>query len=230
MSKDKDVEGKIKQVAEATNKALDGMDAKMAESAAKVDKMAESQKETKKEIKAQGADLVELKEGIAGITEALKGFTGKYKDVKSTGEMDAGQSGTAEAVEVNGESEILTAGESYLASPELSGKAELLRFMEEYVTIEVNTTAQEDADPVIEAEVNGRKDFFVRGIPKKTKRKFVEVLARAKPIAYQQKHETDKNGDKTIVWPTTRGSRYPFSVLEDTQRGRQWLKEVMQQA
>jgi hypothetical protein len=60
------------------------------------------------------------------------------------------------------------------------------------------------------------------------RRKYVEVLARSKPMSVQTKHESAEeslNPQNEVIRTTS--SQFPFSVLEDTQRGIEWLNRLM---
>ena len=58
--------------------------------------------------------------------------------------------------------------------------AEELAFMEEKLEVVVNEDTNPNAENPVQISVNGVNQFFMRGQPQVVKRKFVEVLARAK--------------------------------------------------
>jgi len=115
-------------------------------------------------------------------------------------------------------------------SPEFKEKADLLKFMEEPVEVMIHQTSEKDADMVFDIQVNGRPQIFVRGQTYLVRRKFVEGLARAKPVHYVNEQYTQKDGTFGVRYPSRRGLRYPFTVTEDVNpRGAGWLKAILAQ-
>lgn len=109
-------------------------------------------------------------------------------------------------------------------------KADNLAFNEELVTVEVHTTPDKFAPQWVEISVNGQKELFWRGVPKTCKRKFVEGLARCKPVSYKNVEYVDADGSRSVKWPSTVGLEYPFSMLEDKNpRGRDWLRKLLRE-
>lgn len=106
-------------------------------------------------------------------------------------------------------------------------KLELLAFMEEMVTVLVHESTNPNDEPIPEVWNDGVAQRFIRGQEQRVKRKYVEVLARAKMTSYKQVKLPDNRGYKNI--PQT-ALRYPFSVIEDSQKGKDWLKRVLAEA
>ena len=82
----------------------------------------------------------------------------------------------------------------------------------------------------VDVYVNGVAEWIPVGRPWILRRKFVEVLARAKPISVQTQHEGIGEGEDGM--PNNRiirntSSMFPFSVLQDSQRGIEWLNRLM---
>lgn len=104
-------------------------------------------------------------------------------------------------------------------------KAELLAFNEEVLTVQVHETNDPLAEPLPQVIVDGRSQFFQRGVEMHVKRKYVEVLARAKRTTYSQVEQP--GGDYKNVPHSA--LRYPFSVIHDPagDKGRAWLKAVL---
>lgn len=115
-----------------------------------------------------------------------------------------------------------------------------LAFMEEPVTIFIETSGEEDAPQFADVAVNGKKaevwdeansrwvpiGFLSVGREITTKRKYVEVLARSKPQKVKTKVEDPRGDPRNIVQRFTH-SRFPFSVLEDKNpKGRAWLARI----
>lgn len=112
----------------------------------------------------------------------------------------------------------------------LKKKADELAFMNEIVTISINTTTDRFADKVIFVEVNGEKSPpMVRGEPVKVKRYFVENLLLAKQTVYQSVERVDRDGVRVIEYPHDTGLRYPFSIIHDPsgEKGVRWATQLM---
>ena len=109
-----------------------------------------------------------------------------------------------------------------------------LQFMEEMVTIRLEPSSEKNAPSVIDVYVNGRPEWIPVGKPFTLARKYVEVLARAKPIEVQTSHdtpETSMNGDPQNRVVRTIRSKHPFSVINDPNpRGIDWLTRIMQES
>lgn len=106
-------------------------------------------------------------------------------------------------------------------------KAKNLAFMEEMVDVTILDNGNDEADQFITLFNNGRIQVMERGVPKKIKRKFVEVLARAKRRAIKTLEYTNANRERAIKIQQTNVMRHPFSVNEDTKEGLLWLKKVL---
>lgn len=107
-------------------------------------------------------------------------------------------------------------------------KLEALAFNEEILTVLVHESTNPLDDPIPEVWNDGKVQRFIRGREQDVKRKYVEVLARAKKTAYSQSKVKDGNGDDAIVNNPMTALKYPFSVLRDPNpRGASWLKNVL---
>lgn len=105
----------------------------------------------------------------------------------------------------------------------------MLQFMREPVTVHIHETSDKNADPRFIIGVNGRNQTFVRGKEYTVPRYVVEGLARAKPVAFKNEEFFKPDGERAVRWPSVRGTRYPFSVIGDSDRGNAWLKQVLRQ-
>lgn len=105
-----------------------------------------------------------------------------------------------------------------------------LAFMEERVMIRVHPTSEKNAVQVIETFNDGVPQRFVRGHWTICKRKFVEVLARAKPFSVATPEITDGNGDRTTAIQTTNGQLYPFEMRDSNPHGQAWLMHILNEA
>ena len=74
-------------------------------------------------------------------------------------------------------------------------KLEALQFNEDILTVMVHETTNPIDDPMPEVWNDGKVQRFQRGVEMQVKRKYVEVLARAKKTTYTQRKEKDGNGD-----------------------------------
>lgn len=104
-----------------------------------------------------------------------------------------------------------------------------MAFMEEIVAVRLHPTNEQNAEPIVEVFCNGVPQRFVRGHWIPVKRKFVEVLARAKPFSVRTPEYVDNNGDRTTRMDINVAVRYPFET-RDTQMGEAWLNRIRNEA
>jgi hypothetical protein len=109
-------------------------------------------------------------------------------------------------------------------------KAARLAFMEEPVKILVHESSDpNDPDPSPLLRVNGRNQYIIRGTEQTVRRKYVEVLARARKTGYTQsiRHDQVTGNVHQKMNPRT-ALRYPFSVIEDRNpNGSAWLRKIL---
>ena len=116
-------------------------------------------------------------------------------------------------------------------------QAEALAFYEEELHVVILDSPDPNPEPYVFVAVNGRgpmpgpigmSPWCPRNRPIKMARKYVEVLAQAKPINYRTIETLDSEGYKTTVLRGTTALRYPFQVLSDPNpRGPRWLAEML---
>ncbi len=118
----------------------------------------------------------------------------------------------------------------------IDSKAAMLAFYEEPVEIMIMDNNDENPENYVFLAVNGRgpmpggAPWCPRNIPIVMARKYVEVLARSKPVNLQTVEAQDHEGNKTIKIRRQSALRYPFTVLRDNNpRGGAWLREVLRQ-
>lgn len=113
--------------------------------------------------------------------------------------------------------------------PEFKAKADMLKFMEEPVTVYVHRTTDRNADVIVEVGVNGRTQRFVRGMDITVKRKFVEALARSKPEEITTSEFVNPmSGDHDVRMDIMSGLKYPFEIRHDANpNGRAWLDKIL---
>lgn len=113
---------------------------------------------------------------------------------------------------------------NYMRSKDKSFDSE--KFANEELTIRLAEAQDQYDDPVPCVIVNGSLMPFPRGQAIKAKRKYVEVLARAREIRYEQKAVNPMQPDQIEL----RGrvvQKYPFEVLKDPNpAGRRWLDAI----
>lgn len=105
-----------------------------------------------------------------------------------------------------------------------------MAFMNEMVTVVVHETTDKNASPFPEVWVNGRVQRFVRGEEQRVRRCFVERLARAKLTTFDNVKTKNPDGDDVYIYPSHTGLVYPFAVVGDSDKGKQWLKKTLAEA
>lgn len=110
-------------------------------------------------------------------------------------------------------------------------KAAMLAFMEEPVTIFVHETTNPNEEQFCFNGVNG--EYPVPGVPwlqrgkeYTVKRKFVANWLTAKTTTYTQPFAKETTDKANYMRPHT-AVRYPFSIIQDSQKGMAWAKELM---
>jgi hypothetical protein len=102
-------------------------------------------------------------------------------------------------------------------------------FMEEQVLIRVLPSADQNAEKIVDVYNDGRPQRFIRGEWTISRRKYVEVLARAKPFSVATPEITDGNGDRTTKIDINHGLRYPFEMRDKNPIGQAWLNDILSQ-
>lgn len=123
--------------------------------------------------------------------------------------------------------EILTAD-----AQSLGDYAAALAFFEEKLDVVVHESTDKNAEPIVDVYCNGTPQRFVRGQTQSVRRKYVEILARARQTSIDTKVSA-QGADGEVVNRITKHSavRYPFSVVYDPNpRGHQWLKQTLASA
>ena len=108
---------------------------------------------------------------------------------------------------------------------------EMEAFMNEMVTIVINPPNDADEPMLVQVAVNGVNQFIPRGDAVAVKRKYVEVLARAKRTDFSQTLD-ERLGEQVFNQVRTMHSlRFPFSMIGDPNpKGGAWLTGVLAEA
>lgn len=147
--------------------------------------------------------------------------------VLDTREQQIGQEGVV-TMKPHGDPELDKPDIQVIDGPRASEKAEELAFMEEPVTVMVLESQNEFDHAIVTIGVNGRNQNFVRGQPITVKRKYVEGLARAKPVGYRNEEYTMEDGTRSFRYPKRTGLRFPFQIVrDDNPRGADWLRKIL---
>lgn len=157
---------------------------------------------------------------------AVKNLDVQELDVAPEGTFKFAEDGTPE----EDVPEIIV--ESNLSS--IKEKAARLSFNEEFLVIQLHASTDPNAEQMVYVAVNGVGagpngiPWLPRDTPIKLKRKFVERLCRARPVAYGNVEKINEMGERVITYPKTSALKYPFSVIEDKNPiGGQWLSDLL---
>jgi hypothetical protein len=106
-------------------------------------------------------------------------------------------------------------------------KLEMMKFMNEQVTIRIATSTDQNAEQVFEITINGKAEMFKRGDTKTVRRCYVDRLCMLKQTVYDCQL-VDKTGERQYIYPQTTGLKYDFSVIrDDNPLGSSWLKHTL---
>lgn len=106
--------------------------------------------------------------------------------------------------------------------------AELERFMNEPVKVMIDKTTERNAEQIIQLMCNGVSQFIVRGREAVIRRKYLDILARAKVDQVETEEYLNPKNEKAIRINHHPSHKYPFRVVQDDNpRGYEWLKGVM---
>jgi hypothetical protein len=116
----------------------------------------------------------------------------------------------------------------------INKKAAMLKFMEEPVTIIIAEASDKNAEKAVFCKVNGRgpgpggSPWLPRNMEITIPRKYVEVLARARPVRVQSVEKVNnETGERYMEQNKSSSDRYPFSVVQDANpAGREWLRSI----
>jgi hypothetical protein len=122
--------------------------------------------------------------------------------------------------------EIMTPGAQLEAVGGMDMDAqELEKFMHEEVEVYVHPSRDKGALAIISPSCNGINQPIIRGVRSVIKRKYVEAMARAHSIKYEQ-HLSDPSDPSSLVMVPQKLPDYPFDLLTDSERGKEWFRRL----
>lgn len=108
---------------------------------------------------------------------------------------------------------------------------ELDDFMNERVRVFLYEPMEEGHESVVPLSVNGINQFVVRGTEQTIKRKYVEVLARARRVSTSARGFIAPDGEARNIVKQSQGLQYPFQVTHDpSPAGPAWLRNILAEA
>lgn len=102
-----------------------------------------------------------------------------------------------------------------------------MAFANEFVTVRVHETTDKLANPFPEIWVQGRAQRFVRGHEQKVRRCYISRMAEMKLTTYDCVKTKDVNGEDVYRYLGRTGPVYDFTVIGDSEKGNQWLKDLL---
>lgn len=114
----------------------------------------------------------------------------------------------------------------------LDDKAKKLAFLEQEVTVELSEGTDIDAEKFVFLSINGvgpgpnGLQWVPRGTPVQMKRKYLEVLAKARQVKYKNHEQTNREGVQESFQKARSADIYPFTIIEDTREGIEWLRNL----
>lgn len=102
-----------------------------------------------------------------------------------------------------------------------------MAFANEMVKVRVHPSTDRNANPIPDVYVNGRVQRFPRGQEIDVRRCFVEKLARSMATTYGNVKTQGPDGEDRYIYPGSTAEVYPFTVIDDTQKGQAWLKSIL---
>lgn len=157
-----------------------------------------------------------------------------------TSDVPVGQRGSRNLDTFDNDEEPLVALADGLADSDAAYMG-ALAFMEEPVKINISKSHEKRAPNVVQCFVNGKGaeqlvngkwaqcGWLPVGKPVITKRKYVEVLARARQETISTRVVEHKEFEENLA-DRDAGVKYPFSVMEDRNpRGTDWLSTILQE-
>lgn len=112
--------------------------------------------------------------------------------------------------------------------PGFADLAELEKFMNEPVEIFLYEGMEDHDEPIVQLAVNGKNQFVIRGRTQTVKRKYVEVLCRAKAVRVSASGRIRNDGEAQNIVNINKSLQYPFQVIQDRNpKGPAWLRQIL---
>lgn len=137
--------------------------------------------------------------------------------------------GAAKIIPATGKAEVISESELVVTTNLEKNYADQLAFLEEPVEIMVAEPQDEKESNLVQLFVQGRSQMIIPGQPIVIKRKYLEVLARAKQIRYKPVVKiNDLTGAPVNMMIPRLVLRYNFSVIQDKNpKGAEWLRRIL---
>jgi len=137
--------------------------------------------------------------------------------------------GAAKIIPATGKAEVISESELVVTTNLEKNYADQLAFLEEPVEIMVAEPQDEKESSLVQLFVQGRSQMIIPGQPIIIKRKYLEVLARAKQIRYKPVVKiNDLTGAPVNMMIPRLVLRYNFSVIQDKNpKGAEWLRRIL---
>lgn len=137
--------------------------------------------------------------------------------------------GAVKSIPATGKAEVISESELVITTNLEKSYAEQLAFLEEPVEIMVAEPQDEKESSLVQLFVQGRSQMIIPGQPIVIKRKYLEVLARAKQIRYKPVVKiNDLTGAPVNMMIPRLVLRYNFSVIQDKNpKGAEWLRRIL---
>ena len=137
--------------------------------------------------------------------------------------------GAVKSIPATGKAEVISESELVITTNLEKSYAEQLAFLEEPVEVMVAEPQDEKESNLVQLFVQGRSQMIIPGQPIIIKRKYLEVLARAKQIRYKPVVKiNDLTGAPINMMIPRLVLRYNFSVIQDKNpKGAEWLRRIL---
>lgn len=112
----------------------------------------------------------------------------------------------------------------------LDEKAKKLAFLEQPVSVIFQEGDRADSEKYVFLSVNGvgagpnGVPWVPRGVEVKIKRKYLGVASASRQVRYKNHEQTNSEGVMESYQKAFSTNNYPFTVIEDTREGHDWLK------
>ena len=137
--------------------------------------------------------------------------------------------GAVKSIPATGKAEVISESELVITTNLEKDYVDQLAFLEEPVEIMVAEPQDEKESNLVQLFVQGRSQMIIPGQPIIIKRKYLEVLARAKQIRYKPVVKiNDLTGAPVNMMIPRLVLRYNFSVIQDKNpKGAEWLRRIL---